>query len=331
VRATAFVLAAGLGTRLRPLTERVPKALVPVGGVPMLDHAIAQLRRHGHRQILVNAHHHAPALEAAGRRLGVEVTVEPTILGTGGGLRAARDRLAERFVVVNADVIADVDLTALLDRVPAGGAAMALRPHRDAARYGLAAADSTGTVVRLRTLPGPTSVGPVADDTHFTGLHALDRASLDAIPEGEADVIDTVYRKLLPEGRVRALRHPGTWIDVGEPGVWLGANLALLTTRLPVPLDVGPLAAYARLATGTHGTRPPGVEVEGACWIGPRVRFGHQVRLKDCVVGADARVSDDVVLDRCVVFDGVQVPRGAWREVAFHPGGVLALASLEAR
>lgn len=329
MRATAFVLAAGLGTRLRPLTEHVPKALVPVGGVPMLDHAVAQLRRHGHRHVLVNAHHHAPAIVDAGRRLGVEVTVEPTILGTGGGLRAARERLAERFVVVNADVIADVDLTALLALVPPGGAAMALRPHREAARYGLASADSTGTVVRLRKLAGPVPVGPVADDTHFTGLHALDRAVLDAVPDGESDVIDTVYRALLPAGRVRSLRHAGTWIDVGEPSGWLGANLALLTTHLPVPLDVGPLAAYARLATGTHGARPPGVDVEGACWVGPGARLGRQVRLRDAVVGAGARVSDDTALDRCVVFDGVLVPPGVWRETAFHPGGRLSLASPE--
>src|SRR5690606_10371433 len=136
----------------------------------------------------------------------------PAILGTGGGLRFARGHLAERFAVVNADVLTDVDLRALLDLVPAGGAAMALRPHAaDAARYGVVAADATGTVVRLADVASASPAGVVRDDTHFTGLHALDRSTLALVPDGEACVVRTAYRALVPQRRVRALRHTGTW------------------------------------------------------------------------------------------------------------------------
>ncbi|MCA9495193.1 MAG: NTP transferase domain-containing protein, partial [Myxococcales bacterium] len=113
----AFVLAAGLGTRLRPLTEHRPKPLVPVCGVPLLSWSLALCARHGLRDVVVNAHWLAEQVEAwSGEREGVRVTVvtEREILGTGGGLRNVADALAERFVVLNGDVLHAVDLGALL-------------------------------------------------------------------------------------------------------------------------------------------------------------------------------------------------------------------------
>lgn len=329
--ATAFVLAAGLGTRLRPLTEHRPKALVPVGGAPMLDWALAHLRRHGHDRVVVNAHHHAAALVAWGRDRGVEVSVEREILGTGGGLRHARPHLAERFVVVNADVLSDVDLGALLARVPAGGAAMALRAHGDAARsYGVVAADASGHVVRLVDVARAEAQGPIAADTHFTGLHALDRAALDLVPDGFSCIVRTAYRALVPQRRVAALRHEGTWIDVGDPAAYLAANLAVLGTRVPLPRDPREGAAWARTARGEVGVRPVGVEVEGAVWMGPDVRLGRNVHLRDVVLGEGARVAADARLARCVVWDGVAVPAGTWSDVVFHDGGMLHVPSLGA-
>lgn len=326
--ATAFLLAAGLGTRLRPLTEGRPKALVPMCGLPMLDWSLALLQRHGHQEIVVNAHHHADQIAAWAHSRGVQCVVEPEILGTGGGLRGARALLAARFVVLNADVLSDVDLTALLSRVGEGGAAMALRPHVDAAKaYGLVAADEQGVVVHLTDVARATPRGALLADTHFTGLHALDRSVLDRVPEGFACIVRTAYRELVPERRVTALRHTGTWIDVGDPTAYLAANLAVLTTRTPLPLDPTPLAACARTARGQHGPQPVGVELEGAAWIGHGARFGHDVRLEHVVIGAHAHVPSGTRLERCVVWDGCTVPAGDWHDCVFHDAGRLFVPS----
>lgn len=208
--ATAFILAAGLGTRLRPLTLTTPKPLLPVQGRPLLDHVLDYVRRHGHQRVVVNAFHLADQVVAWGRsRPGVQVVVEhPAVLGTGGGLRNARPLLAERFVVVNGDVLTDVDLSALwAEPAPA---VMALRPQPTPRFTGVRLTD--GRVTGITGVVGEGDPG-----LHFTGVHVLDRGVLDLVPDGEQCIIRTAYRALIPQGQVRGRVHTGAWNDIGTP------------------------------------------------------------------------------------------------------------------
>lgn len=299
----AFVLAAGFGTRLRPLTAALPKPLVPVCGVPMLDWAVDALARAGHERILVNAHHAPePLLAWAASRPGVEVSVEADILGTGGGLRLVRDRLAPRFVVVNGDVLHTVDPRRLLDAVVPGGVALALRRHPDAASYGPVAMDSEGSVVSLRTYEGPTPVGEVTTDSHFTGVWAADRSILDNVPDGFADVAATAWRTLLPTRRLRGVLTEGPWLDVGDPRGWWLANLAVLRGEVDLGVDPFRRADAGQTASGGgKGSRPPGVQMHGAVWIGEGARIAPGAVLRDVVIGPGAVVGSTQI-ERSVVW-----------------------------
>jgi mannose-1-phosphate guanylyltransferase len=325
---TAFVLAAGLGTRLRPLTDHRPKPLVPVCGVPMLAYALASCARHGLTDVVVNAHWLAEQVVGwEGVREGVRVAISvelPEILGTGGGLRAVRDRLAPRFAVVNADVLSDVDLSALLAAVPPGGAAMALRSDPEPARYGIVAADADHRVVELTTVARADARGPVDRTTHFTGIHAMDRAALDRVPPGFQCIVRTAYRSLVPERRVAGVVHRGIWLDVGDPAAYLDANLAVLDGGLALPLDPVERAGYARLGGRERGDSAlvAGVDLDGPVWIGPGAELGRGARVTRSVIGAGARVPAGVELVDSVVWDGVTVPAGAHRRVIVHDGGV---------
>ena len=210
--ATAFLLAAGLGTRLRPLTLTTPKPLLPVGGVAMLDRVLAQVRAHGHEEVVVNAHWLAEQVVAwAADKPGVTVVVEaPEILGTGGGLRNARHLLAERFVVVNGDILSNVDLGALW-RVDAP-AVMALR-RQEAPIHTSVDLDAGGVVRGIGNVAG-REFGFTG--LHFTGIHVLDRSVLDLVPDtGASCIVRTAYRALVPQGSVRGLVHAGAWTDIG--------------------------------------------------------------------------------------------------------------------
>lgn len=330
-RATAFVLAAGHGSRLRPLTAHVPKPLVPVCGVPMLAYALAALRKAGHRRAVVNAWHLADqVLRWQGHHDGVdvEVVVEPggEPLGTGGGLKNARDRLASRVTVVNADVLCDADLAALANAVPEGGAALLLRRHApDAARYGVVSVDDEGAVVRLRDRTADP-VGASSADTHFTGLHALDTAVLERLPDGPACIVGDAYLDLVPDRRLRAHVTGRPWLDVGDPAAYLSANLAVLTTTVAVPLDPFVRAGFAQGPRGTHGSRPAGVRIDGPVWIESDAQVRKGAQLSSSVLGARAIVPSGARLTRCVALDDAIVPDGDWADTIFFAGGPLPVA-----
>ncbi len=329
--ATAFILAAGFGTRMRPLTEVVPKPLVPVCGVPLLSWSLALCAQHGLTDVIVNGHWLADALapwegehEGCRVRLSIE---EPEILGTGGGLKRVAPLLAERFVVLNGDVLHAVDLGALLDAVPAAGGAMALRPDPvEAPRYGIVAADATGTVVRLTTLASATPEGAVATDTHFTGIHALDRAALDRVPEGFACIVRTAYQQLVPLRRVGATRYTGPWLDCGDPPAYLETNLAVLRGEVVGAVDPFARAAYAVRSDGSVVGDPAvvaGATVEGAVWVGEGAAIGAGAVLRDAVIGAGAKVAPGAELVESVVWDAVEIEGRHRRAVAWATGRVV--------
>ncbi len=308
--ATAFLLAAGFGSRLRPLTLARPKPLLPLCGAPMLDHVLARVRQHGHEHVIVNAHHLWQKVAAWAEDRGVALQVElPEVLGTGGGLKAAAERMAERFVVVNGDILSDIDLSALMAAVPDGGAAMALRADPDLGARAPVEADADGVVVRMREFAGTPGLG--IEGTHFTGIHAAHRPILDDVPDGFACIVRSAYTTRLPERRIRSIRHSGTWIDIGTPGDYLEANLAVLDGRLETALPVW------ELGTGQPGDR----------WVGRSARVDGSVT--HSIIGAGATVPSDATLRECVVWDGVAVPPGTHFRCIFFDDGVLRLGDSE--
>lgn len=324
----AFVLAAGFGTRLRPLTGLHPKPLVPVCGVPMLAYALALCARHELRRVIVNGHYLGEQLLPwAGEHEGCQVTIvleRPDILGTGGGLVNVRDRLAERFAIVNGDTLCDVDLRGLVDAVPDGGGAMALRVHRDDARdrYGVVVYDGAGRVTDIKQLgPPATPQGPEHRDAHFTGVHAMHRDMLDHVPQGFADIVRTAYIAEVPKRNVAARPHTGTWLDVGDPAAYLATNLIALEASEPLPLDPWERADAGQRSGAS--TTPAGGGLEAAVWVGAGARVEGSVRRS--VVGAGARIPAGARLEDCVVWNGVQVPAGRWSRHVFTPDGPVAI------
>ncbi len=329
----AFILAAGFGTRLRPLTERVPKPLVPVCGVPLLSWSLALCAQHGLKRVVVNGHWLAEALEPwAGEHEGVYVTLSieaPDILGTGGGLKLVADQLAERFVVLNGDVLHRIDLTALLAAIPEGGGAMALRRDvENAPKYGIVAADETGTVVQLTSLAVATADGAVARDTHFTGIHALDRAALDRVPDGFACIVRTAYVQLVSERAVGATLAEGPWLDCGDPEAYLDTNLAVLRGQVTGAIDPFQRAGYGRTADGVEtgdASLVDGVEVQGAVWVGKGAKVAPGTVLRDTVLGAGAVVGPGSNLAECVVWDNAAIDGAHTRVIALDRDTRVAL------
>lgn len=226
----AMVLAAGLGTRLRPLTLTTPKPLVEVAGRPMIAWALDLVRSAGIVDVAINLHHLGDRIRAAlgdGSALGLNIRYFPEdpILDTGGGIAAARGFLdGDAFVVLNSDTITDVDLPAMIafHRERGATATMMLRPDPEAARYGVIEIDAAA---RVRRFLGRPAAGFRADEEGglralmFGGVHVLEPRVFAYMGTGAFSITRETYPRLLAAAEpVAAWVHEGFWQVLDTPG-----------------------------------------------------------------------------------------------------------------
>ena len=222
----AMVLAAGQGTRLRPLTHGMPKALVPVAGRPMIEYPLLLLRHYGIREIMINLHHFGEQIEnklGTGERLGLRISYseETELLDTGGGLLKAKSFLHdETFIVINTDALIDVDLAAAIafHKHKHTPVTLILRPDPDADHYGSIDIDSNAQICRFLTThaPNPPS-GPVRK-LMFSGVQILEPTIFNymaGMPQKFSTTRET-YPKMLAAGEpLYGFCFEGFWQDLG--------------------------------------------------------------------------------------------------------------------
>jgi mannose-1-phosphate guanylyltransferase len=263
---SAFVLAAGLGTRLRPLSDHLPKPLVPVGDKPALAHVLEQARVVG--PVVVNAFHKADAILAFGTREAVDVVCEPSLLGTAGGLRHAASRLLAGPVLVwNADILTALDGSALLDAHIRSDALATLAVAPRPLGLGTVGLDAAGRVVRLRG----ERFGAESRGADFVGIHVVGPELREALPEVGCLVGDVYLPALRAGGTLGSFHHAAPFFDVGTMASYLDANLAWLDTAALSSW----MAQDASVVGGAHVTRSivgEGARVEAnleACVVWP--------------------------------------------------------------
>ncbi|HET6437677.1 MAG TPA: NDP-sugar synthase [Anaeromyxobacter sp.] len=323
----AMVLCAGMGTRLRPLTEQLPKPAVPLCDAPLVGWTLALLRGAGVRWAVVNTHHlprqmaGAATTAAAALGLGLEVSHEPVIAGTGGALREARGLLrgADPLVLVNGDVLFDLDLSAALVAHRASGAlaTMVLLPMPAGERYATVEVDADGSVRRIAGAFGPGGEG--LTPWHFSGVHVLSPEVLDRVPAEpfQADVNRHVYPHLMAQGAVRGFVAGGYWNDLGTPARYLAAASDVLAGRVPLGRFAGiePLSAAPERAVGVRAAPSaalsPLARLAGPAYVGAgaRIEAGAEVG-PEAIVGAGAVVPAGAVVRRGVVWPGTPLAPG---------------------
>jgi NDP-sugar pyrophosphorylase family protein len=222
----AMVLAAGRGTRLAPLTDRLPKPLMPVAGTPLLARILEFLRAGGIEEVVINLHHLGHLIEQEigdGARFGLRVRYswEPQILDTGGGIKQAEPLLAgEPFVVANGDSLLELSLREVVEfhRARGGLATIVLRPAPDAARWGVIELEADDRVRRVVGLP-PGPVDASLRAFMFPGLHVFEPEVFRYMDAGASfGVIRETYPRLLRAGeRVHGFVTEARWITIDTP------------------------------------------------------------------------------------------------------------------
>ena len=215
----AMILAAGLGTRLRPLTYKTPKPLLPVKGKPLIRYALDILKKAGIHEVIVNLHHLPKPLKSYlkhQRDFKIHFSYEKKILGTGGGIQKVKAFFGnEPFVVMNSDVIMYPDLKKIiaLHKKKKALATMLVRTPKPKETYSQMGVSSKGKikVFQVKNIPKPLK------KAMFTGIHVFHPEIFKYFPKKKIFCINQdVYTKLVQKNRaVYAQFYKGTWIDLG--------------------------------------------------------------------------------------------------------------------
>jgi mannose-1-phosphate guanylyltransferase len=284
----AMILAAGLGTRLGPLTEKKPKALMPVVNMPIIARSINYLKMFGVNNIAVNTHHHYQQILdylAYGKPFGIdiEVRVETEILGTGGGIRNFRDFLdSGTFIVINSDILTNIDLANAYEYHKKSGNIVTLILHY-CEPFNQIRVDNKHQIIEIAQKNNP-------DRFAFTGIHIMEPEILKHIPEhGYSDIMDC-YRRLIHAGESIGAyiseRH--YWHDIGTLDGYISANKEVLGRDTHFPIGHGAYLA-------------PSVVLEEWAVIGEKAHLGDGVKIKRSILWDNVRVKDSTTIIDSVV------------------------------
>jgi mannose-1-phosphate guanylyltransferase len=292
-----MLLAAGLGTRLRPLTYEVPKPLVPVVGKPVMEHIVRLLAQHGFDDVVCNLHYFPDQIQnrfGDGSRWGLRLSYsyEEELLGTAGGVRNVRDHFGdETFLIISGDALTDIDLTALwkAHREQGGIATLSLKRVDDPSQIGVVILGEDGRIQGFQEKPDPAEA---LSNLGNCGIYVMEPEIFDYVPDTPVadwalDVFPTLLDQDVPFYGYEIHEY---WNDIGNIREFRQGNFDALTGEVRVEIEAG------RLNPDVEGIEEPPVYIGEGCEIGAGVRLTGPVVMGDrCSVGQGAAIRDSVL------------------------------------
>jgi mannose-1-phosphate guanylyltransferase len=326
----AVILVGGQGTRLRPLTDRTRKDMLPLVDRPLLAYTFEHLAGHGVERSIVSCGYLPDQIQAVfGEEhdgMALEYAIEDEPLGTGGAIGFAGRTLEGSFFALNGDSLREADLGEMVafHRSTGAKATILLTPVADPSRYGLVRTASDGRVETFLEKPRPEEIDT---DLINAGLYVLEPEVLDLVPEGRAVSIEReVFPTLAAEGSVYGIALPGYWLDVGTPESYLQAHRDVLERIFSTQVGDA-LGADFTLVDDTADVHPraklvppvyvgPGAVVEEGARLGSLAVLGAGARLarggvvENAIVGARTSVGEGASIVGSVVGDGAELGAG---------------------
>jgi len=317
----AMVLAAGLGTRLRPVTRSVPKPMVPVLNRPVMEHIVKLLARNDFTEVIANIHWYPDVIRqhfGDGTDFGINLTYsfEDELLGTAGGVRFASHFFDDDFLVISGDAMTDIDLAEMRDvhRAHGGIATLATRRVTDTSEFGVVITDEAGRIQGFQEKPDPDEA---LSDLANCGIYMFNREIFDYFPapgesklsapghpEGFADWAYDVFPALLDAGLpFHAHETDAYWNDIGTIEELIQSNFDGLFGDVDLGLPEKEILPEVWVEGEAEGIE--GAEIDGPVLIGDGAKIGEGAQLvgplvlgENCSIGAGAGVREAVLLGR---------------------------------
>ncbi len=315
----ALLLAGGLGTRLRPLTEHLPKPMALVGNRPWLEHLLLHYKEQGVQEFVIAVKHYRELIESYlgdGSKFGVSIvySVEKELLGTAGAIKNAEHLLSDRFVVVNADIIHQVNLSSALryHEEHGGAVTICLTEVDDPSHYGVVEQADGGRIVRFIEKPKKEES---PSNRINAGIYIMERRALDFVPAGQVASIEKETFPLLIDNGSGVYGHPigGYWIDMGTKERYRQLHWDLLDRRFPLRIDGKEMEDKSiwlgdNVRVGQGVLFVPPVMIGDDVAIGDRAIIGpYAVVGKGSRIGKQVRLAHSILWDRCKIRAGAQL------------------------
>ena len=329
----AMVLAAGVGSRLDPLTSQVPKPLVPVANRPVMEHILRLLKSNGIEDVVSNLHYLPDKIrdyfgDGSSLGLNLDFRYEPELSGDAGGVRACRDFFGQdTFIVLMGDLLTDADLTKVIaeHKAKKALATIGIKQVEDVSQFGVVLRDSNGFVTGFQEKP---AVKDALSDFASTGIYILEPEIFDYMPAtGNYGFGRQLFPQLLEKNLpLLAVDLSSYWTDVGTIHQYRMSNFDALDGELRVSMpeqrsELGYISESARVENGVQidgllmlGKRSrlaPGVRIKGRVIIGDNCRIERNVCLEDTIVWSNTVVEENASLRNCIVGSGCVVQNGS--------------------
>ncbi len=335
----AMILAAGLGTRLRPITNSFPKPMVPVLGRPVMEHIIRLLARHRFNDVIANLHWFPETIEkhfGDGSGLGISLLYrhEEALMGTAGGVRNVADFLGDSFLIISGDALTDIDLTAMREFHEShdGIATLATRRVENTSEFGVVIIGSDGRIQGFQEKPDPAeALSDLANCgiymfnaeifDYFPATGQVSGAAAPDSPDGFTDWAMDVFPALL-ESDIPFYSHEidSYWNDIGNLQELRDGNIDALEGRVEIDPGVPVVSDGVRSASDLNGAA-----VNAPTLVGPDVSIGDGVTLDGpIVIGGGSRIGDRAHLRDSILLPGAEVPAGG-----IVIGGIIAADSAD--
>lgn len=310
----AFVLAGGFGTRLRPLTINLPKPMVPMGNVPMIQHVVHRLIKDGFTEVTFMLHYQPESITSHfgdGQAFKGRFTyVKPEVdLGTAGCLKPGFKNLpkgepAEPLLIISGDVLTDIDLKSAWEfhKKKEALATIVLTRSHNPLHYGVVITDNEGRIQRFLEKP---SWGEVFSDTINTGIYILDPEVTNRIPDNEPfDFSKDLFPKLLTAKEpLYGYTAKGYWKDVGDLTEYRTAHLDILSGKIDLDIPGKPLKNHPSVRAGAGTAIEEGAQFQGAVFLGANCYIGKGADIRRSVLGNNVRVGSGASIRNSVVWD----------------------------
>lgn len=317
----ALFLAGGMGTRLRPLTDRLPKPLMPIMGKPLLERNLEKLKTYGIDEIILSLCHQPEMIKSDlgdGKRLGLRIqyVCEREPLGTGGAIKNAGNACQETFLIFNADILCDIDYGEMLrfhkDR--RADVTIAVTKVSNPTAYGVIEYDRNGYATRFTEKPKPYEV---RSNYINAGVYLFEPQVLDRIPAGKPVSVEReIFPRLLREGgKIAVYQGCNYWLDIGTPPKYMQAHRDIFAGKYPVP--EANFTRHGRTIYLDPGARiHPSALITGPSYVGRGARIEAETEIGPyAFIGDNAIIGKRCSVSHSVLWGGVKAETGA------HIGG----------